>query len=262
MFKLNESSRRAPFPRHLLALFVLRIRHLSLPQSPRPKMISPLRISLFFLFISSAIARPYVIFITKENFKDSASSDTGTTSVDPLEWEQFNDPDSRSEDELDPGSWRPIFESSNASETLSGENNSFDSIYLSSMSKLFSAVSSAEISVVEEAVNDIEAAADAGNPHAQSVMGFFYGAGIMRPLSRPKSHLYHQFASDSGNMQSKMVLAYTYQRQEVNILSIAKKRKITTSTVRKKKNVRFRVWGLLIMCSYFCRIITILRIDV
>ncbi|CAA6661823.1 unnamed protein product [Spirodela intermedia] len=179
----------------------------------------PLPLLLLFLSICSAVAGSYVIVITKDDLKDptTAPSDGGKPSGDSAEWEEFGDPEAQSEDELDPGSWRPIFEASDATSNSnsSSADDSHDFPYLSSIRKVLFAVSSGDMVAMEEAVNDIEAAATSGCPHAQSTLGFFYGAGIMRPHSRPKAFLYHQFAADGGNMQSKMVLAHTYLRQEM-----------------------------------------------
>ncbi|XP_078445074.1 HCP-like superfamily protein isoform X4 [Wolffia australiana] len=140
----------------------------------RTKISILLSLLILHLSIFSAVGRPFIILITRDDLKDPSSVS------ESVEWDEFNDPDSRSEDELDPGSWRPIFESSSAANS-----------------------------------SNFSAAASAGCPHSQSAMGFFYGTGIMRPLNRPKALLYHQFATDGGNMQSKMVLAYTYLRQEM-----------------------------------------------
>ncbi|CAA7398196.1 unnamed protein product [Spirodela intermedia] len=184
-----------------------------------PGRLLPLPLLLLFLSICSAVAGSYVIVITKDDLKDPATapSDGGKPSGDSAEWEEFGDPEAQSEDELDPGSWRPIFEASHAASNSnsSSADDSHDFPYLSSIRKVLSAVSSGDMVAMEEAVNDIGAAATSGCPHAQSTLGFFYGAGIMRPHSRPKAFLYHQFAADGGNMQSKMVLAHTYLRQEM-----------------------------------------------
>lgn len=200
---------------------VMKERNLVLRSLRRPVGLHPIPLLLLLLSIFSAVAGSYVIVITKEDLKDPTitSSDGGKPLGDSAEWEEFGDPESQSEDELDPGSWRPIFEASDASSTSnSSTDDSHDSPYLSSIRKMLSAVSSGDMAAMEEAVNDIEAGAAAGFPHAQSALGFFYGAGIMRPPSRTKAFLYHQFAAGGGNMQSKMVLAYTYLRQEVNAL--------------------------------------------
>ncbi|KAJ1437785.1 Tetratricopeptide-like helical domain superfamily [Sesbania bispinosa] len=62
---------------------------------------------------------------------------------------------------------------------------------------------------------EIEAAAESGYPAAQSVLGFLWGMGLLRERSKGKAFLYHHFAAEGGNMQSKMALAYTYTRQDM-----------------------------------------------
>lgn len=69
---------------------------------------------------------------------------------------------------------------------------------------------------MEEAVSEFEDGAAAGYAHAQSALGFLYGMGQMRDRSKGKAFLYHHFAAEGGNMQSKMALAYTYLRQDVS----------------------------------------------
>lgn len=72
--------------------------------------------------------------------------------------------------------------------------------------------------LIEEGSGEIETAAESGYPAAQSVLGFLWGMGLLRERSKQKAFVYHHFASDGGNMQSKMALAYTYTRQDVSSL--------------------------------------------
>ncbi|XP_020229081.1 ERAD-associated E3 ubiquitin-protein ligase component HRD3A-like [Cajanus cajan] len=74
---------------------------------------------------------------------------------------------------------------------------------------------SADPALIEDAAAEIAAAADIGHPAAQSVLGFLWGMGLLRERSKGKAFLYHHFASEGGNMQSKMALAYTYTRQDM-----------------------------------------------
>lgn len=111
--------------------------------------------------------------------------------------------------DFDPGSWRPLFEEDD--EDRSGENSE----YYSALLKMIKAASGGDELAMEEASVEIEAAAFGGNPHAQSVLGFLYSMGLMRGRDGAKALLYHHFAADGGNVQSKLVLAYTYFRQEV-----------------------------------------------
>lgn len=70
---------------------------------------------------------------------------------------------------------------------------------------------------MEEAVAEIEELAmEKGNPHAQSVLGFLYGLGQIKERNKAKAFLYHYFAAEGGNSQSKLALAYTYYRQHVS----------------------------------------------
>lgn len=88
--------------------------------------------------------------------------------------------------------------------------------YYSVVQKMMWAVSGGEVRMMEEAAAEIEAAAVVGNPHAQSVLGFLSGLGQMKERNKAKAFLYHHFAAEGGNMQSKMALAYTYSRQDVS----------------------------------------------
>ena len=82
--------------------------------------------------------------------------------------------------------------------------------------KILAAATDGEVRMMEEAAAEIEAAAEAGNAHAESVLGFLYGQGQARERNKAKALLYHLFASEGGNMQSKMTVAYTYLRQDVS----------------------------------------------
>lgn len=184
---------------------------------------------LLCLLSSSLALRPYLVVITNEDFTDSSAGDDALTSDDSsADWDEFGDPDgSVSYDDHDPGSWRHIFQSQIPNNSSSAEQQDQDRgvdprqfLYFCGVRGMISAVSSVDPSAMEDAVAEIEAAASAGHPHAQSALGFLYSAGISRRQSRPKSFLYHSFAADGGNMQSKMVLAYTYYRQEVSPLLI------------------------------------------
>lgn len=77
------------------------------------------------------------------------------------------------------------------------------------------AVSQGDPMMMEAAVSEIEAEAATGNAEAQSVMGFIYNMGMLRQRNRAKAFMYHHFASQGGNTQSKMVLAYSYSRQDM-----------------------------------------------
>ncbi|OVA01700.1 Sel1-like [Macleaya cordata] len=166
---------------------------------------------LFSLFPLSTIARPFVLVLSKDDLEDNSSSST-TDDDSSTEWDEFGDSDNKSEDELDPGSWRQIFEPDSVVSSPKGNN---EALYYSGVRKMISAVTSGDYRLMEEAASEIEAAAVDGFPHAQSALGFLYGTGQLREQNGAKAFLYHHFASDGGNMQSKMAHAYTYFRQDM-----------------------------------------------
>ncbi|KAJ7970262.1 ERAD-associated E3 ubiquitin-protein ligase component HRD3A [Quillaja saponaria] len=182
------------------------------------------KIALSLLILSlyplSLTARPFVLVISQDDLKEGPISPDDPT-TDPThpdsaaEWDEFGDSDfHKSDEELDPGSWRRIFEP-NSTSTASELGTESDALYYSGISKMTSAASSGDVRLMEEAVGEIEAAAEAGYPAAQSVLGFLYGTGQMRERNKAKAFLYHHFAAEGGNMQSKMALAYTYVRQDM-----------------------------------------------
>lgn len=69
---------------------------------------------------------------------------------------------------------------------------------------------------MDEAVGLIDKSAAEGFAHAQSVLGFCYGSGVGTKMNRAKAMVYHQFAANGGNAQSKLALAYNYFRQAVS----------------------------------------------
>ncbi|KAK7251737.1 hypothetical protein RIF29_35192 [Crotalaria pallida] len=187
-------------------------------RSPSSKLIFSLLV--FSLLPPSLLARPFVLVLSQEDFKDAPSDDA--SAADPesaAEWDEFGDSDgSKSEEELDPGSWRQIFEPDSLTTTTATSavsSTELDALYYSGVGKMLSAVTSADVRLMEEATGEIEVAAESGYPAAQSVLGFLSGMGLLRERSKGKSFLYHHFASEGGNMQSKMALAYTYTRQDM-----------------------------------------------
>lgn len=178
---------------------------------------------IFSLLPLSSLARPFVLVLSQEDFKDAPSDDASSSSAtsDPdssAEWDEFGDSDAHhSEEDLDPGSWRPIFEpdSSSSSSSTAQPSSESEALYYSGVGKMMSAVTSGDVRLMEEASGEIEAAAESGYPAAQSVLGFLCGMGLLRERSKSKGFLYHHFAAEGGNMQSKMALAYTYTRQDV-----------------------------------------------
>jgi SEL1 protein len=57
--------------------------------------------------------------------------------------------------------------------------------------------------------------AEARHPGAQFALAFLTGARMTRTTSRSLTFLLLKFATDVGDLQSKMALAYSYFRQEV-----------------------------------------------
>ncbi|XP_042406303.1 ERAD-associated E3 ubiquitin-protein ligase component HRD3-like [Zingiber officinale] len=176
----------------------------------------------FFLLLSFCLLassrRPVLLVLTDEDFANSLSSSSASDDSDASEgaddWDDLGDPDPSSEanDDYDGGSWLPIIDSPFVANSSS---DSSEALYSSGIRRMIAAAASSDPSDMLIAASEIEAAASAGFPHAQSALGFLYGTGLVRSQSRPKSFLYHHFAAEGGNMQSKMVLAYTYFRQDM-----------------------------------------------
>ncbi|XP_074559732.1 ERAD-associated E3 ubiquitin-protein ligase component HRD3-like [Curcuma longa] len=176
----------------------------------------------FLLFLSFCLLassrRPVLLVLSDEDFANSLSSSSASDDSDASEgaddWDDLGDPDPSSEanDDYDGGSWLPIIDSPFHANSSS---DSSEALYSSGIHRMIAAAASSDPSDMLTAASEIEAAASAGFPHAQSALGFLYGTGLVRSQSRPKSFLYHHFAAEGGNMQSKMVLAYTYFRQDM-----------------------------------------------
>ncbi|KAH8487401.1 hypothetical protein H0E87_026100 [Populus deltoides] len=179
-----------------------------------------LSLLIFSLLPPSLLAGPVVLILSQDDLKDIPSSAT-TTDADPAEslpeWDEFGDSDSKTEHELEPGSWSPIFEPDavNSSTSESKLDTEMEQYY-SAVEKMLSAVSDGEVGVMEESVAEIEELASVkGNSHAQSVLGFLYGLGQIKERNKAKAFLYHNFAAKGGNLQSKLAVAYTYYRQHM-----------------------------------------------
>ncbi|GAV81093.1 Sel1 domain-containing protein [Cephalotus follicularis] len=153
-------------------------------------------------------ARPVIFYLTHDDLKDVATDAPAEDDSlhDTPEWDDFGgDSDSKPEEDLDPGSWRPIFEPAGG----------LASPYHSAVAKILSAASGGDLRLMEEAAEEIEEAAGRGNPHTQSVLGFLYAMGMTKERNKGKALLYHYFSADGGSTQSKLALAYTYLRQEM-----------------------------------------------
>lgn len=191
----------------------------------RRKNLRILCLSLVLLFLTllplSTTARPFVLVLSQDDLKDPPPADSLSPDSDASnsDWDEFGDSESKSDDELDPGSWRPIFEPDSTPDPTApgGDGPGAESLYYSGLNKMVSAVSRGDPRRMEEGASEIEAAAGSGYAHAQSAMGFLYNMGMLRERNKAKAFMYHYFASDAGNMQSKMALAYIYSRQDVCI---------------------------------------------
>lgn len=73
------------------------------------------------------------------------------------------------------------------------------------------------VMLLKEAIRHLQADADHGNAHSQSTLAFLLATGVGVQQSDSKAFLYHHFAAKGGNFQSKMALAYTYSRQQVDV---------------------------------------------
>ena len=180
--------------------------------------LSILRLSLclllFSLFPLSHIARPFVLVLSQDELKDAQNDDASPLDSDSS-WEddEFDGTHVKPDDELDPGSWRRLFEPA----TTSTSDDSTLSSYYAAVEKMISASTNGDARIMEEATVEIETSANTeGDPHARSVLGFLYGIGMMRERNKAKAFLNHYFAAEGGNAQSMMALAYTYSRQEVS----------------------------------------------
>jgi SEL1 protein len=166
----------------------------------------------------AAAVRPFVLVLSGEDFlKDSAAHPSlpSADSTDDDGWDDFADDSPAADPLLSPSSWVPLLDP--ASPPLSGDetDSSADALFVAGARAMLSAASDGDDAAFATAAAQIEAAAEAGHPGAQSALAFLTGAGMTRPASRSLAFLLHKFAADAGDLQSKMALAYSYFRQEV-----------------------------------------------
>ncbi|XP_002989053.2 ERAD-associated E3 ubiquitin-protein ligase component HRD3A [Selaginella moellendorffii] len=121
------------------------------------------------------------------------------------DWD-FPDLDGTEIEEPDPGSWRLVME-----EVEHGRNDS----YGAAVAQLINSVNDGELELIQTAVKELQGLADQGHAHAQSTLASLYGHGYGMEQSDLKSFLFHHFAAEGGNYQSKMALAYSYYRQQL-----------------------------------------------
>lgn len=80
-------------------------------------------------------------------------------------------------------------------------------------------MSKGEPRVLDEAIRGFKSEAESGNAHALSTLAFLSASGYGVQPSDAKAFLFHHFAANGGNLQSKMALAYSYSRQQVSHFS-------------------------------------------
>ncbi|KFK41792.1 hypothetical protein AALP_AA2G172600 [Arabis alpina] len=132
-------------------------------------------IPLLSIFTHHLHARPFVLVLSNDDLNGGFDD---TIAYESSEFDEFNESESKSEEDLNPGSWRPILESPNDNSTVQSPQ------YYSGLRKILSAASEGNTRLMEEAVSEIDSSASTGDPHAQSVMGFVYGIGMVRESSR------------------------------------------------------------------------------
>ncbi|KAL8153565.1 hypothetical protein V2J09_011325 [Rumex salicifolius] len=200
----------------------MRLRRRPAPSQPPSNhlVIVSLLLLSFSLLPICAVSRSFVLVLSQDDLRDSAASpsdDSEPTAADgggeSSDWDEFGDADSKSEEELDPGTWRPVLETESGSDFQPKAGT--EALYYSGVSKMVAAVSSGDPKLMDEAASDIEETAMAGYSNARSVLGFFYRMGIGRERNNAKAFLYHNFAAEGGNLQSKMAMAHTYARQDM-----------------------------------------------
>lgn len=165
----------------------------------------------FLLYIHRLHAQHFILNFSDEDFHNGFDNNS---TEDDSNTDNFGQTESKSDQDLDPGSWRSILELDDL------VVNPALTLYYSSLKKMVLAVSKGNISLMEEAVTQLNASASAGDPHAQSVMGFVYGMGMTLETNGDKSFLQHHFSAERGNMQSKMALAFRYIQLDVNNVNI------------------------------------------
>ena len=134
------------------------------------------------------------------------------------EEEDFSDFDDLNPEDLDPGSWKTIAEDYGEIEEMSSSYPSIvseDLLYIEGVRKMLDSATYGDPDTLSAAVSQFRKAAEEGHAHAQSTLAFLYGNGIGVEHSDSKAFLYHSFAAEGGNFQSKLALAYGYFRQQV-----------------------------------------------
>ncbi|KAI9174260.1 hypothetical protein LWI28_014722 [Acer negundo] len=160
-----------------------------------------LSLLIITLYPLSLQGHPSILVLTQDDIKDSPDDDLA-------DWEEFGDYETKPDENLDLASWTHIFEPGmDPDEPYQG--------YYSTVSKMMAAASAGESRVMEEVISEIEAVSGGGDPNARSLLAFLYGMGMASERNEAKAFLYHHFAAEGGNIQSKMALAYSYLRKDM-----------------------------------------------
>jgi SEL1 protein len=172
----------------------------------------------------AAAVRPFVLVLSVDDFlKDSsahpslpsADSAGADADADADEWDDFADDSPAADPLLSPSSWVPLLDPTSSPPSGDEPDSPADSLFVAGARAMLSAASEGDEVAFVTAAAQIEAAATAGHPGAQSALAFLSGAGMTRPASRSRAFLLHKFAADAGDLQSKMAIAYSYFRQEM-----------------------------------------------
>ncbi|KAI3762246.1 hypothetical protein L1987_52671 [Smallanthus sonchifolius] len=141
-----------------------------------------------FLLSKTVTARPFVLVLSQDDLKDGHVDDSPDDPSSVVDWDEFGEPDSRSDEELDPGSWRPVFEPD--------ESNSAAEVVINPQLE----------EAMADVASEIESIAAAGNTHEQSLLGFLYNLGISRERNGAKAFMYHHFAADSVILYAELAV--------------------------------------------------------
>ncbi|KAG2541976.1 hypothetical protein PVAP13_9NG669600 [Panicum virgatum] len=170
----------------------------------------------------TAGVRPFVLVLSVDDFlKDSSahpslpSADSTGADADADEWDDFADDTPAADPLLSPSSWVPLLDPTSPRPSGDEQDSPADSLFVAGARAMLSAASEGDDVAFVTAAAQIEAAATAGHPGAQSALAFLSSAGMTRPASRSRAFLLHKFAADAGDLQSKMAIAYSYFRQEM-----------------------------------------------
>uniref|UniRef100_A0A7I4C8R2 ERAD-associated E3 ubiquitin-protein ligase component HRD3A n=2 Tax=Physcomitrium patens TaxID=3218 RepID=A0A7I4C8R2_PHYPA len=127
----------------------------------------------------------------------------------PPEWDEFSDSQDspRTDEDLDSGSWSQVLEEPSIWDSRNTK-------FALGIRKMVEAVDEEDPRMLNNAIEILRSEAVDGNAHAQSTLGFLHWMAIGVPYSDAKAYLYHEFAKEGGNPQSKMALAYRHYRNQ------------------------------------------------